>query len=347
MSEQSQWAVVGAGAAGIATVGQLIDHGVAPQAITWIDPAFKVGDLGAYWGNVSSNTTVHLFKEFLSACSSFNFDGSDNNYELYRRDPQATCDLRLVVEPLQEVTNKLRQKTNAVEGFAKRLRLHDRRWAIECDNGIVQANNVVLATGAEPKDLDLHGPSIVSLCDGLDRERLIHSVDKNDTVAIFGSSHSAILVVRNLVEQGVKRILNFYLEPLRYAVNMGDWILHDNTGLKGETASWAREYIDGQQPDNLERYYASDKNIEQHLPECEKVIYAVGFLPRTQPEVVGFPAISHNAHNGIIAPGLFGVGIAFPEAWHDPFGSLEYRVGLWKFMDYLKRIVPLWQTYGA
>ena len=32
------WAVIGAGPAGIAAVGKLLDHGVADKDIVWIDP---------------------------------------------------------------------------------------------------------------------------------------------------------------------------------------------------------------------------------------------------------------------------------------------------------------------
>jgi len=37
------------------------------------------------------------------------------------------------------------------------------------------------------------------------------------------------------------------------------------------------------------------------------------------------------------------VGIAFPESVTDPEGNKEMAVGLWKFMRYLKRIVPDWK----
>ena len=59
------WAVVGAGPAGIAAVGQLIDHGVKGEDIAWIDPEFNVGLLGRKWRSVSSNTRVSLFIKFL------------------------------------------------------------------------------------------------------------------------------------------------------------------------------------------------------------------------------------------------------------------------------------------
>jgi cation diffusion facilitator CzcD-associated flavoprotein CzcO len=41
-----KWAIVGAGPAGIATVGLLLDNKVDARDILWIDPDFKVGDFG-------------------------------------------------------------------------------------------------------------------------------------------------------------------------------------------------------------------------------------------------------------------------------------------------------------
>lgn len=35
-----EWTVIGAGPAGIAAVGRLLDHGVAAERIAWVDPAF-------------------------------------------------------------------------------------------------------------------------------------------------------------------------------------------------------------------------------------------------------------------------------------------------------------------
>ena len=58
-----QWAVIGAGPAGIAAIGKLLDNDIDPAHIAWIDPAFCVGDFGTEWKNVSSNTRVKLFSK--------------------------------------------------------------------------------------------------------------------------------------------------------------------------------------------------------------------------------------------------------------------------------------------
>ena len=43
---QYTWTVIGAGPAGIAAVGRLLDHGIAPEEIAWIEPEFTAGDIG-------------------------------------------------------------------------------------------------------------------------------------------------------------------------------------------------------------------------------------------------------------------------------------------------------------
>lgn len=344
---QFDWAVVGAGPAGIAVVGKLIDQGIDPKKIVWVDPEFKVGDFGKLWTNVSSNTKVKLFLDFLNGCKAFDYQDCENDFELHSADPSKTCFLRLVVGPLQWVTDRLVNKVHTVKGMAETARLENRCWEINITNDVAFAKNLVLAVGSEPNVLPLTGPETIALNDALDAERLKPLCSADDAVAVFGSSHSAVLVIRELLDAGVKKVVNFYLDPLRYAVDLGEWILFDDTGLKGTTAEWARANIDGKLPERLQRYISSEENLTQHLPTCNKAVYAVGFKQRKKPVIVGLESVKYNEQSGIIAPGLFGFGIAFPECKENPFGTKEYRVGLWKFMDYLNRVLPVWLQYGA
>ena len=41
---QYSWTVIGAGPAGIAAVGRLLDHGIVGEQIAWIDPEFDIAD---------------------------------------------------------------------------------------------------------------------------------------------------------------------------------------------------------------------------------------------------------------------------------------------------------------
>lgn len=339
-----QWAIVGAGPAGIAAVGKLLDAGIEPHEILWIDPHFNVGDLGCYWKNVSSNTKVRLFISFLEAANSFQYNKAPD-FQLNHLPPEATCTLSSIVEPLQWVTEHLIKKVRAEKTLITSMSLSNRVWALDNSSKSYLAKNVVLATGAVPLNLDYPTVSEIPFNVAIDKHQLSEAVDKNKTYAVFGSSHSAIIIMKYLVDIGVKKIINFYRSPCRYAINMGEWILFDNTGLKGHTAEWAREYIDGTLPPNLVRYKSNPANIAQYLPECDKAIYAVGFKRRDTITIGEYEHKQYNQHVGIIAPGLFGFGIAYPEIKSDPFGSIESQVGLWKFMVYLNKVLPIWLKY--
>lgn len=340
------WAVIGAGPAGIAAIGKLIDLGVDPKKILWVDPEFKVGDFGTLWRNVSSNTRVELFIKFFESCQSFQY-ASSPAFEINEIDPTQTCFLTLAAEPLQWMTDHLKNTVHSMHGKLLNLKLYERHWHLNVDNVMLQAKNVILATGSEPKSLSFQGVEEIHLKLALDPDALASTCHKDDTVAVFGASHSAIIIIRSLIERcDVKKVINFYLSPLRYAVYLDDCILFDDTGLKGSTATWAREHIDGKLPAKLKRLISNEENIRETFPLCTKAIYATGFQKRLIP-IEGMHALEYNDRTGIIAPGLFGFGIAFPEAKTDRFGTLEYRVGLWKFMAYLDSVLPIWLKYGC
>lgn len=341
-----EWAIIGAGPAGIAAVGRLIDHGIEPASILWIDPYFNVGDLGRLWPNVSSNTTVQLFLDFLMTSTAFQYANAPIDFSLNHQPANQTCMLGHMVEPLQWITDHLVTNVRAIKGYVNHLTRLDGHWVLKGEgDGQWAARNVILTTGAEPETL--HYPTIEALAFdiAIDKARLRQVIDPQQTIAVFGSSHSAIMIIRSLVELNVNKIINFYRNPCRYAINQDKWILFDNTGLKGTTADWAREFIDGTLPKNLERIRSTQPNLNQYLPLCHRAIYAVGFKRRNSITVDDYGYLDYNPHTGILARGLFGLGIAYPEHRHDPFGNLEIQVGMWKFMTYLDKIMPIWLNY--
>ncbi len=343
-----KWAVVGAGPAGIAAVGKLLDHNIDAQDIVWIDPDFAVGDFGQKWFSVPSNTKVGLFIRFLYDAKSFHFGGVEQQFELCKLDANDTCFLGTMAEPLRWVTQELRSQVNSIQTTVESLQLKNQLWHLNIGQELLQAKNVILAIGAQETELDYPDVMQIDLATAMNPQLLKQVCCDVKSVAVFGSSHSAILAIRNLVECGVSEIVNFYRSPLRYALYMNDgWIMYDDTGLKGSTAQWAHEYIDTDLAPGLVRYYSSDEHVARYLPDCERVIYTVGFERRQSLKIAGYPSISYDRHTGIIAPGLFGLGIAFPEAHITPLGSISHRVGLWKFMEYLNRILPIWLRYNA
>ena len=339
------WTVIGAGPAGTAAVGKLLDQGVAPEKIAWIDPAFAGGDLGGKWRSVSSNTQVGLFLSYLNDSAAFRFSSAPP-MPLQEVDPQETCALALIADPLVWIIEHLRERVQVFQTTATALFLERRQWRIETQQQELTSKNVILAVGAVPKKLSYPHLDEIPLEVALDPEKLAQQPLENATVAVFGSSHSTMIALPNLLRQPVKRVINFYRSPLRYAVYLDDWILFDDTGLKGQAAAWARENIDGVHPERLERCWIGSPDFIEKIAACDRVIYTVGFERRTLPVTKQWGPLDYNPVNGILAPGLFGLGVAFPEFATDRYGYGQYRVGLKKFMDHLNAVLPLWLRYA-
>ena len=261
-------------------------------------------------------------------------------------DPDETGALALVADPLVWVTEQLREQVKTFQTTATELFLKRRQWTIETEQHELTSKNVILAVGAVPKKLSYPQLTEIPVEVALDAEKLAEEPLENTTVAVFGSSHSSMIALPHLLRHPVKKIINFYRSPLRYAVYLDDWILFDDSGLKGRAAVWARDNIDGVLPDRLERCRVDGPDFDEKLAECDLAVYTVGFERRTLPETRQWNQLDYNPNNGILAPGLFGLGIAFPARGVDRYGYVEYRVGLKKFMDHLDAVLPLWSRYG-
>jgi cation diffusion facilitator CzcD-associated flavoprotein CzcO len=342
---QYKWTVIGAGPAGIAAVGRLLDHGIAPEKVAWVDPDFTAGDLGDKWRAVPSNTAVSLFLDYLNASPSFRFHEAPA-FKLTEVDPGETCLLDLVADPLVWISEHLRQRVTPFRTMATELYLHNRRWTVQTEQRAITSEQVILAVGATARKLAYPDLVDIPLDVALNPEKLAELSLEGAKVAVFGSSHSAMIALPNLLKQPVDKVVNFYRSPLRYAVNMGDWTLFDDVGLKGRAASWARDNIDGVYPERLQRLSIHHPEFRDRLAQCDHVVYTVGFERRQLPRTPQWERLGYNPTNGILAPGLFGFGIAFPERRTDPSGFTEHRVGLSKFMTYLKTVLPLWMSYG-
>jgi cation diffusion facilitator CzcD-associated flavoprotein CzcO len=341
-----KWAVVGAGPAGIAAVGSLLDEGIQAEEIAWIDPEFTAGDIGGKWRAVHSNTRVGLFMDYLYASPSFRFTESPR-FELQEIDPEQTCLLGAVADPLTWISQHLSERVSTFQTLAGGLTLQGRRWVVSTEREEILSKNVILAVGSVPKKLDYGGLKEIPVEVALDPSSLAKQPLEGATVAVFGSSHSAMIALPNLLANPVKEIINFHRGPLTYAIYFEDWILFDDIGLKGQAANWARENIDGALPNRLKRCSVRCPEFQELLQMCDHVVYTVGFEPRRLPLTPQWGPLAYNATNGIIAPGLFGIGIAFPEYKTDPLGFGQHRVGLFKFMQHLKAVMPLWLNYGT
>ncbi|KAK6598932.1 hypothetical protein H4I96_08136 [Botrytis cinerea] len=196
------------------------------------------------------------------------------------------------------------------------------------------------------------------------------SVSSDLLFFVYWFSPHAILVLRNLYNLATSpdqefqnlRIKWFTRHELRYAEERDGWIKRDNTGLKGEVATWAKQNLEADTlpTSDVSKYLEKVKtsaemekeDYEKHLPGCNGVVQAIGFTKNKLPTIERDATpleITYNHETsefvdseGKTIRGLYGAGIAFPEKVVDPEGTTEYAVGLWKFMKYLKRVAPTW-----
>lgn len=346
-NKKSTWAVVGAGPAGILTIGMLLDLGVEPKNIFWIDPFFDVGRMGKYYTTVPGNAKTQMYIDFINGCKSFQDCESNAINALYSYDPQVAYPLHVIVDPLIDLTAHLCSKVIPLKTCLTSLDFVDNLWRISLqDKDPIFAYSVVLATGSHPRTLSYPCKDEIPLDQALNKSILAKLVVPSDSVAVIGSSHSAILLLKFLSELHVHRILNFYTKPLEYTIDMGTWLLHSD-GLKGSTAEWAKNVLEKNPPKSIIRILSNNARINKLIPTCNKIIYACGF-ERNSININGSSNLSYDDHSGALGHRLFGIGIAFPEKFTDPLGNEEYRVGLKFFLEYAQRVMPEWvkrETY--
>lgn len=95
-----------------------------------------------------------------------------------------------------------------------------------------------------------------------------------------------------------------------------------------------------------------DERYSKAVSSCTHICHAVGFERNKLPTllrgeekldvVFDHETGGFKEEGGKEVEGLYGAGIAFPERVVDPEGNVEMAVGLWKFMAFLKKVVPKW-----
>ncbi|KAK7915076.1 pyridine nucleotide-disulfide oxidoreductase-domain-containing protein [Apiospora marii] len=384
--------VVGGGAAGIAVTGSLLDHLGPGRRIAWVDPSFSGGRITACYREVPSNTIAQTFLDYGQGFESFRRAAQTSREpngltKLAALEPKSTCSLYYAGHMLQTLSNGLRrdERVDGKRGMVvEAVRAQGREeWVMTIQTNKprfapaqryhLAAPLVVYCTGSHPATVPLPTPPAetppnLGLDDVLKPSVLKETLPKDRPVCVgvVGASHSAILVLRNLLDlardshpQLRVRWFTRHTE-LKYAEYKDGWILYDNTGLKGLAAEFGRQYLEGDQlaksgaGDIITRVDCSGGEEQEkaaflrELPGCDHVVQAVGFSRNKLPEMeakLEFDNITGgftDRATGRPVPGLFGAGIAFPERVTDKAGNVEYAVGFFKFMKFLKRVVPSW-----
>ena len=71
--------------------------------------------------------------------------------------------------------------------------------------------------------------------------------NENDTIAVFGNSHSGMLACMNFFlnnNKSPKKVIVFSRRPIIFAEYLPDGkIANDSTGLKGKVAEWTKKLL--------------------------------------------------------------------------------------------------------
>jgi hypothetical protein len=343
----ASWTVIGAGPAGIAIVGVLLDCGVSHDDIIWVDQEFNVGRMGKYYFNVPGNARVKTYTDFLRACSAFALCKSEAMDELYAMPCDKHAELKQIIQPLMDITCYLRTKIRSLEDTLISLDFQDDMWLVGTQKFNIKSNRVVLATGSHPREVTYEGIAQIPLDLALDKKVLASYITPEDTIGVIGSAHSALLVVKYLTELPVKHIINFYKKPIVFTTQINGGYAWPESGLKGELAAWLKTTIAHEPPcypKNLIRVLSDKEEFKKWSAMCSKIIFAGGFERNTLPPVNGSTELyaAYDNSSGVIGKHLFGVGIAFPEKTVDVLGNVEYGIGLGQFMTYIQKIMPEW-----
>lgn len=379
--------VVGAGPAGVAVVGNLLERQLGGK-IVWIDPFFDGGRVNRKYREVPSNTKVSLFHAYAQAVQPFRDlikkSPIPNAFTMMAKlDENKTCSLHYAADMCRALIDGLADQVDQCRGIVTGADLAENSsagWTVRIrkqgslQNIEVVAPRLILCTGSSPTLLPI--PVRELSMQRLDLDMVLKPSTLATTlpmnaplvVAMIGASHSAILALMNLVElarlsHSQLRVKWFTRHSLRYAECMDGWVLRDNTGLKGLAAEFAREQLeDARLPQSEAGRFVEkvdcgghEKELsayQRHLPECTHLVQAVGFTRDPLPKLsrngqILNPEFDYESGGfvdgeGRVLRGLYGAGIAFPERVVDPYGNVEYAVGLYKFMKFVKRVCPMW-----
>lgn len=337
----AEWAIIGAGPAGIAVLGLLLDAGIDPSSIIWVDPEFNVGRVGKYYSSVPANSLAWNFIAYINTCQSFAACDTPAMQRLKECKPDQECLLDMMIEPLKDITAMFRATILSLQDRVVELQFINNIWNIKTDKVVFTANHVILATGCKPRTLGYLQDKQIPLDLALNKEKLATLVAQQDTIGVVGDKHSAMLVLKYLSELPVARIINFYKNKPVYWTDPG----HENSGLSGIAADWAKDIYENNPPFNLLKIMSKPELLGTWTPLCTKIIYAIGFERNSLPTINGKTDVIYDDTTGIIMPRLFGIGIAFPQQYVTTTGKIEHRIGMREFMEYAQKVMPLWMAH--
>lgn len=265
-----RWLVIGAGPCGIASIACLLES--QEFEVLWVDPCFKIGRMGKYYRNVPANTPNNDLIYAFHLCKSFDFDNQQDLRRIRDPDRQVLSDLEpessallgYFIDALEDSTKVLMNQTINIQGVVNYAEYSSlkKAWEVrittkdETEEDLsLSVDALILACGCKPSMIEWES-SLNDQSNRIISESLDKFVDPNYVSQLFardanyaekvwcvvGTSHSAMLVLMNLVNAGAKNIINIYRsEEFRFQHYLDDGsVRYPGVGLKGPVGEWVR-----------------------------------------------------------------------------------------------------------
>lgn len=314
--------IVGFGAAGILLFLNLVKNKIPPHAIHIFDPYFDGGDLRRKWPSVRSNTTWRQVREL--------FPDVELVEPWSTLDPDQPCELKLLIEFLLKIA---RSKLEGADIHTQRVESIEqdhltKQWKVATKKHVYQYDILFLTTGSEPKSLDLPYPSI-PLEFALSKDHLQDYIQPGETIALFGSAHSGVLIAENLTQCSAN-IVFFYATPKPFSFDKDG----EYDGLKQDAAEIAEKILQGQYP-NIELVSIQDiGTVLRKSKSITKTIFAIGFESRQSFGLQGYDGITGKLQG---CENAWGFGIAYPNQAPD---GTHWDVSIPAFDKHIQKQIP-------
>ncbi len=270
-------ALIGFGGANMLVAAYLIRHTAVPaKDILIVDPHFDGGDLRRKWGQVISNTT---WNQFLKVLQDMNLELPPGTQGYPGDEPTP---LNVLASTLQTAIAPYIRPCMRIKGSLISAAKRHATWELEITGHRAKhtADILHVAPGGEPIDLPFPVPEI-PLHIALTPQLIQEYVSTGQTVAVFGSAHSSILVAENIVRAGgsvnmiFKRIPGAKAEAFLFARDGA----YD--GVK-QTAAVAADQILADGMGRRVYLIPVDDTVAVHsaLDESSWTVYGIGFKPR-------------------------------------------------------------------
>lgn len=292
--------------------------------IAIIDPYFDGGDLIQKYGSVQSNTpllkTINALK-LLEPSYQYNDEYPEDK----------TAPLYIHTQLIQDFI----KPKDCIQDFVESLSFENKIWSVKTKDNIYLTKVIILCQGSNPKILNCGIPTI-HLEDALNKDSLKKFVKSNDTVLVFGTSHSGTLVLQNLEDlKIVTTAVHKNVKPFLFAKD-GEY-----DGIKEEAEFIAERILKNEfSYVKLLHLQQVDKLIKVSK-KATKVIYAIGFNTRDikisyNNEIKDSSLYDKKTGSILGCEGLWGFGIAYPSSAPD---DIHVDVGIISFVEHILKQV--------